>query len=148
MTSYQTNERVLAECRKWLGTPYLHQASRIGVGCDCIGLIRGIWRTLYGSEPQALPGYTPDWNEVSGREEMLAAAGKHFGPASELQPGNLIIFRWKEHLPAKHAGICFTQESFVHSHESGGVIRSSLGSQWRKRVAGIFTFPAIGEGSQ
>ena len=33
----------------WIGTPYRHQASRKGVGCDCLGLVLGVWRELYGA---------------------------------------------------------------------------------------------------
>jgi NlpC/P60 family putative phage cell wall peptidase len=47
--------RVLDIARDWLDTPYQHQASVRGAGCDCLGLIRGIWRTLYGAEPEAPP---------------------------------------------------------------------------------------------
>jgi cell wall-associated NlpC family hydrolase len=32
-----TREAVIAEARTWLGTPWHHQASLKGVGCDCIG---------------------------------------------------------------------------------------------------------------
>jgi NlpC/P60 family putative phage cell wall peptidase len=46
---------VVAEAMDWIGTPYRHQASRKGVGCDCLGLVRGVWRALYGREPEA-PG--------------------------------------------------------------------------------------------
>ena len=35
---------VVVEARRWLGTPYLHQASECGVGADCLGLLRGVWR--------------------------------------------------------------------------------------------------------
>jgi NlpC/P60 family putative phage cell wall peptidase len=47
-----TGERVLALAGGWIGTPYRHQASLKGVGCDCLGLIRGIWRGVYGHEPE------------------------------------------------------------------------------------------------
>ena len=59
-------EQALAEARTWLGTPYQHQASLKGAGCDCLGLVRGVWRTLYGDEPEATPPYTPDWAERGG----------------------------------------------------------------------------------
>ncbi|KAB2949447.1 MAG: hypothetical protein F9K19_23780, partial [Rhizobiaceae bacterium] len=52
----ETGRRVLEAAIGWIGTPYRHQASRKGVGCDCLGLVRGIWRELYGSEPEA-PGH-------------------------------------------------------------------------------------------
>lgn len=37
---------VVEEARTWLGTPFVHQAARKVVGCDCIGLVRGIGRDL------------------------------------------------------------------------------------------------------
>ena len=47
-------ERVIGAARHWLGTPYHDQASLHGVGCDCLGLVRGVWRGLYGPEPMAI----------------------------------------------------------------------------------------------
>ena len=52
---------ILRSVRSWLDTPYQHQASAKGAGCDCLGLIRGVWRDIYGAEPLAVPAYTPDW---------------------------------------------------------------------------------------
>ena len=49
-----TRRRVVAIARDWIGTPYRNQASMKGAGADCLGLIRGVWRALYGQEPQAL----------------------------------------------------------------------------------------------
>ena len=54
-------ERVLDEARRWIGTPYRHQGTRLGVGCDCLGLVRGVWRALYGAEPETPGPYSPDW---------------------------------------------------------------------------------------
>jgi cell wall-associated NlpC family hydrolase len=30
-------EDIIAAARSWIGTPYCHQASLKGVGCDCSG---------------------------------------------------------------------------------------------------------------
>ena len=54
MTSSQA---VVARTRAWIGTPYRHQASLIGIGCDCLGLVRGVWREVLGPEPEAAPPY-------------------------------------------------------------------------------------------
>jgi NlpC/P60 family putative phage cell wall peptidase len=43
---------IVAETRSWIGTPYRHQASLKGVGCDCLGLVRGVWRAVIGVEPE------------------------------------------------------------------------------------------------
>lgn len=38
--------RIVAEARTWLGTPFVHQASKRGVGTDCAGLVRGVLHGL------------------------------------------------------------------------------------------------------
>ena len=48
-------ETIVAAARGWLGTPYHPQASVKGVGCDCLGLIFGLWRELCGPEPEKMP---------------------------------------------------------------------------------------------
>ncbi len=49
---------VVAAARNWLGTPYRHQASVKGVGADCLGLVRGVWREVAGEEPETVPAYS------------------------------------------------------------------------------------------
>ncbi len=71
------NDLICTEVRSWLGTPYHHQASVKGVGCDCLGLIRGVWRGVYGDEPEAMPAYSPEWAEAGGVETLLQAAQRH-----------------------------------------------------------------------
>ena len=66
-------ERAVLEARTWLGTPYRHQASLKGAGADCLGLLRGVWRAVYGAEPMQITPYTADWSEASGREDLLQA---------------------------------------------------------------------------
>lgn len=102
------NADVLAIARTWIGTPYRHQGAVKGVGCDCLGLVRGIWRELYGAEPEAVPAYAADWAERAGEERLMAAAGRHFfcvPSFAESLPGDLVLFRFRPHLAAKHAGI-------------------------------------------
>ena len=70
-------EQIVAAARGWVGTPYHHQASVKGAGCDCLGLIRGVWRELLGAEPEAMPAYTRDWGDVTGAEPLLAAARRN-----------------------------------------------------------------------
>ena len=137
-------DAVVAEALSWLGTPYRHQGFRKGVGCDCIGLVLGVWRAVYGVEPE-LPGpYAPDWAEAGGEERFLTAVRRHFPekPADERAAGDLLLFRWRSHLPAKHAGIVVGPDRFVHAYEGMAVSLSALAPQWRKRIAGVFAFPA------
>ena len=74
---------VVAAARRWIGTPYVHQASARGAGADCLGLIRGVWREVYGREPEAVPAYTPDWSEPAREEALWAAALRHLVARSD-----------------------------------------------------------------
>lgn len=141
----RTRQLVVAEALTWIGTPYRHQASRKHVGCDCLGLVRGIWQALYGY-PLADPGpYAPDWVDVGGTERLLVGAHRYFKEIPCLgasAAGDLLLFRWRPHLPARHLGILAGPTSFIHAYEgAGGVVRSPLVPQWRQRIAAIFAFP-------
>ena len=138
--------RALDSAESWIGTPYRHQASRKGVGCDCLGLIRGIWRELYGSEPEPPPPYAPDWAERGGEDRLLLAARRHFRPVAALDAalsGDVLLFRWQAGCAAKHLGIFAAPGHLIHAYEQAAVLRSALVPAWRRRIAGIFRFPEI-----
>ncbi|SIR15626.1 putative phage cell wall peptidase, NlpC/P60 family [Rhizobium sp. RU20A] len=144
MTIEAQGQRIVTIARGWIGTPYRHQASRKGVGCDCLGLVRGIWRDLYGKEPEDPVPYSADWAERGGAERLLEAAMRHFGPALPLgdaRAGDVIVLRWKTGAIAKHAGILSGPDMFIHAYEQAAVVESPLVSAWRRRIAGVFRFP-------
>lgn len=135
----------LAEALLWVGTPYRHQGSARGVGCDCLGLVRGVWRTLYGREPEVLRPYSADWAEAGGNDALLDAARRHCREMGidRVAGGTLLVFRWRRSLPAKHLGIALSRTRFVHAYEGHAVTVSSLVPQWRRRIAGCFAFPPL-----
>ena len=136
--------QIVGLARNWIGTPYRHQASLKGVGCDCLGLVRGVWREIYGLEPELPPAYQPDWAERSGEDRLREAARRYFGAqftVAEMRPGDLLLFCWRPDLPAKHAGILSSQDRFIHAYEQAAVIESALVPSWRRRIAGVFRFP-------
>ena len=137
---------IVAAARGWIGTPYVHQASARGAGADCLGLIRGIWRDLYGAEPEALPPYTPDWGEIGGAELLLSGAGRHLIRTTEEAPGDVLVFRMRTGAIAKHLGVqsgVGAQAGFIHAYDRHGVVESPLSEPWRAKIVGRFRFPAI-----
>ncbi|HWA00166.1 MAG TPA: NlpC/P60 family protein [Caulobacterales bacterium] len=136
-------EAILAESRAWIGTPYQHQASAKHAGCDCLGLVRGVWRALYGDEPEAPPGYTPDWAERSGGETLLAAARRHLVQIAvdAAAPGDVLLFRMHADAPIKHAAILDEDRRIIHAYWGRAVVRSRLAPWWRARLAAAFAFP-------
>lgn len=137
---------VVAEARRWIGTPYLHQASLLGAGTDCLGLLRGVWRALFGAEPQVMPAYTMDWSEPTGQENMLEAAQLWLveKPALPLERGDVVVFRMRHGFVAKHVGIISQAEGsarFIHAYSGHGVVENALSTPWARRIAGHFEFP-------
>jgi len=140
-----SREAVVAEARTWLQTPYRHQASVCGVGADCLGLVRGVWRGLIGDEPQAAPPYTADWAEALGQETLLDAARRHLvevapGVASE---GDVLLFRMGLGSPAKHAAILSGRDTIIHAYWGRAVCETRLAPWWRRRIAAAFQFPGV-----
>ncbi|MFD2237052.1 NlpC/P60 family protein [Aureimonas populi] len=135
--------QALAAARLWIGTPYRHQGSRRGVGADCVGLVRGVWRELYGSEPERLPAYSPDWAEAGGEDRLYEASLRHFSPLGgrDGEAGDLVLFRWREGRPAKHCGILDEGGRLIHAYEGACVLSSPLTPGWKSRICGTFRFP-------
>ncbi len=134
---------VIAEALSWAGTPYRHQGDRKGVGCDCLGLVRGVWKAVYGFEIEHPGPYAPDW-AGDGEERLLTGLRRYFveRDARDGRPGDLLAFRWRPHLPAKHLGILIASDRFVHAYEgAAAVVSSALVPQWRSRIAASFAFP-------
>jgi NlpC/P60 family putative phage cell wall peptidase len=135
-------DRVVDAARMWLGTPYVHQASVLGAGCDCLGLVRGIWRNLHGPEPIAPPPYTRDWGEAGG-VEVLAGAARQFLleiPIGAAGPGALILFRMARGASAKHCGIR-SETGLIHAYEGAGVIEEPWSPIWARKAAFAFHYP-------
>lgn len=138
-------DAVLREATTWAGTPYRHQQSRKGVGADCLGLVLGVWRAIYGEAPERPGPYAPDWAETGGEDRLMEAAVRHCRrlAIADAEPGTLLIFRWRENLPAKHVGILAPAGRFLHAYEGHAVTASVLVPQWRRRIAAIFAFPPL-----
>jgi NlpC/P60 family putative phage cell wall peptidase len=140
-----TRDAVVRLAREWCGTPYHHQASRLGAGTDCLGLVRGIWRKLYGAEAEQPPPYTRDWSETGERDTLIEAARRHMReiPPAAARPGDLLLFRMRPAAQAKHAAILATETSMIHALEGAGTVETPLSPWWRRRIAAAFLFPGI-----
>lgn len=133
---------LVAEARGWIGTPYRHQASVKGAGCDCLGLIRGLWRGRHGAEPETLPAYGPDWAECRGDEALWQALARHLRSAdSAEQPGDIVLFRMRAGAVAKHLGVLSEagpSPRFIHAYSGHGVVESPLSRPWARRIVARF----------
>lgn len=141
-----SRQDIVVEARKWLGTPYVHQASVRGAGADCLGLLRGVWRDVIGHEPEPVPVYSMDWSEPQGEERLWAAAQRHLSqtPMTRVAAGDVLLFRMRDGGVAKHLGIVTdtgAETRFIHAYSGHGVVENTLSAPWRRRVVACFQFP-------
>lgn len=159
---------IIEATRSWVGTPYHHQQSVKGVGCDCLGLLRGVYRELIGPEPVKMPNYSPGWDESAKLDVMLRLCGEHLrevalsydekmgcdrdplvipGDASGRQEflsklvGHVAVMRIKPRAVAKHCGIIVPDGRFVHAYNGHGVVEVELSDFWASKVVAVFAFP-------
>lgn len=134
---------VVAEARRWIGTPYVDQQSLCGVGCDCLGLVRGVWREVVGPEPTAVPPYSRDWGETGSVEVMMDGALRWMlpTPLEAAQAGCVVLFRMRSWAIAKHCGILTGEGTMIHARERLGVIEEQFHGSWQRRAAAAFSFP-------
>lgn len=137
--------KVLGIAESWIGTPYRHQASRKGVGCDCLGLMIGIWRELYGEAVAVRLRYSPDWAETARGETLLDALRERCDELEPdaMRPGDILAFRWQAGSAAKHLALLAPGNRIIHAYEGHAVMASAFVPSWRRRLAGVFAFPDL-----
>lgn len=137
-------QAVVTEARLWLGTPYLHQASRRGAGADCLGLVRGVWRALEGTEPALPPPYAADWNEDDG-DALRRAADAHLValPMGEPQVGDILLFCMRQGASARHMAIATSSHTMIHAYSGVSVSETGIGVWWRRRLVARYAYPGV-----
>jgi len=140
-----SRQSIIGEALSWIGTPYQHQCSTKNAGCDCLGLVRGIWRKLYGAEPVTLPPYTPDWAERGDTETLRDGADQYLDRVdlTTARPGDVLLFRMQAGVPAKHMAVLVEADLIVHAYWGRAVTRSFLAPYWVRRRAYAYSFPNL-----
>lgn len=142
-------EAIVAEARTWMGTPFHHQASLKGVGCDCIGLVRGVARAVGFRDPfttgEAIRfagyGRTPDPRRLL----EACALYLHKIPLPEAVAGDILVMRFVRE--PQHFALITGRlpDRMIHSHASvGRVTESGIDARWWKRVLGAYRFRELG----
>ncbi len=136
------NQAIINAAKKWIGTPYRHQASTLYAGCDCLGLLRGVWREIMGDEPVKIPPYKADWRDWQNAYSLQKAAEEFLLKSDEEpQAGDVILFQMIRNMPPKHCAIMIEKNQFVHAQEHIGVVKAALSEAWQKRIFAIYKFP-------
>lgn len=142
-------ERIVSEARRWIGTPYHHQAALCGVGVDCVGLIRGV-----GHATGALPEDAEAWVRFGGYSRIPNPRRMGEGMRQFLRPvvgipqeGDIAWLEWRHDLPM-HLAILGSDSrgmaTLIHSYsEVGEVVEHGLTPEWLARVKSWWCYPTF-----
>lgn len=132
---------IVTLARAWIGTPYRHQMSRQGVGVDCLGLVLGVWDSLFGTQPEQIAPYHLNAPDLPGR--LMAGLERHFTRRGicEAQTGDVLVFDLRSSCQMRHLAIATSDQSFVHAYSRHGVVESAFSAPWRRRLVTTFAFP-------
>jgi len=140
-----TRAEFVNEARRWVGTRWRHQGRTLGTGVDCVGIVTQTVRAVGPLPPEVIDRLESD---VSGyardaTDMLRMTCDKYMRrvPASEAQPGDVILIRFNgkpQHIAilSEHAG-----ESYL-IHALGlarRVVEQRFDSVWRARVAIYYT---------
>lgn len=132
---------VVAQARRWLGTPYHHAADVLGVGVDCAmlpvrvftdaGIVHGV------EDPRPYP---PDWHLHRSEERYLRwmqRYGYRVRRGWEVRPGDMALFKFGRCV--SHGGIVETVGAdpiMIHAdRDAGEVTRCEVRSHAGRFVA-------------
>lgn len=134
---------VVAEARRWIGTPFYHQQSLLGHGTDCVGLVRGIWRALIGPEPEPCPVY-PKRVDLLDRSILMEHAERHLVRVKGApQPGDVLVGMFRDADLPHHAMILSAPGRVIHAVMWSPRRVVETGMPARAIVAAAYRFPGV-----
>lgn len=123
--------------RGWIDTPFHHQASVKGVGCDCIGLVAGVAAELHMPEAQA---WLQDVRRRSYTREpdakmLLEAASDYLVeiPIPHLGMADIPLMRPRNGREPMHFGIlaCDHPRHLIHAYaQARRVVENCFEGEW------------------
>lgn len=143
-----TRAELAQSARSWLGTPFVHQAARRGVGTDCIGLVGGVARDAglpdgaRWDADERFHAYarTPDprtlLEGVATYLDRIAVA--------DAEAGDILLMRFTRE-PQHFALLLSTDPAYiVHaSNRRGRVVEHRLDDKWRALVVRAYRYRGI-----
>lgn len=103
MNEQQARAGVIAEARRWIGTPYYHEGSVRGVGVDCGMLLVRVFVDTGLVEPFDPRPYPRDWMMHRSEEKYLGFISERAREVESPQPGDIVV--WRQGRCYSHGGI-------------------------------------------
>ena len=86
-------QKIIAEARSWLRTPYHHHGRVRGVGVDCAMLPAEVYAAVGLMEPLVVDVYSPQWHLHRSEEKYLAQVQAHGREVAKPLAGDFVLFK-------------------------------------------------------
>ncbi len=130
----EMEERLVRECREWIGTKWAHGVALKGYKTDCVQFIVAVYQRLGLLDPAfRTRKYARDWALHNSESALLAELEKHAVKVGlkEFRIGDIVVFRYGR--CASHAAVYIGEGRIVHAVIRKGVIESPL-SEYAARM--------------
>lgn len=130
-------EKLAAEARRSIGTPFHHQGRLPQVGLDCIGMVVVALRAVGFCVRDRLDyGMRPDGRAL---EDGLIAHGA-VRVEGEPAAGDVLLFRYDGQ--PQHVALALGGGRMVHAFApAGAVVESGIGAYWARRLVAVYRLP-------
>lgn len=78
-------EMIAAQAETWIGVPFVWQG-RVRAGCDCKGLVAGVFAELDRPEAQSIAALAGDYGDRVPTDRLRAGLAELFDEVNERQP--------------------------------------------------------------
>ena len=112
---------VIAEARRWIGTPFHHAARVKGAGVDCLMLLAEVYERAGVTRHIEPPFYVPDWHLHRDAEHYMDGLLRHARPIEGPPlPGDVALFRFGRTF--SHGAVVVEWPRLIHAYWSIGVV--------------------------
>lgn len=141
---------IMQIARRWVGTPYQHQARVEGVGVDCVNFVLavGIEAGVIADDPEKFAPFS-GYARVPNPRHMVAGMDSHFKKLPGLNislPGDIVWLAWRKDLPMHVAllGAVGERVTLIHAYSgTGKVVEHGLDKIWLDRIHSVYRFPEL-----
>ncbi len=139
------SDQIVLEAKKWIGTPFHQQGRQISAGCDCIGLIIGIAKSI-GSI--SLTGKSWDECDQKSYDCMMESSllidllPNHFRLIEDsFDVGNILLIEIAK--KQYHVCVVISQDPIRIIHacsSSGAAVEHKIVPNWLNNIRMVFKF--------
>lgn len=140
------------EGRKWVGTPYQHQARVLGAGVDCVQLLLAVGLPTGAMVLDDEFARNKEWHNYSrtpNPRALMAFCDRylHRIPKESFKLADILVFAWRPHMP-QHFGIVSSWEPkrMIHAYSSvQWCAEHSFDHEWKDRHVASYTWKPFAE---